>query len=210
MPLTPSLRLAPPAALIAGLGVLLCACAGDDEEESPGDGSGFSSGLATSRQASTLSVDEARAFCQSLSTELGRVFSPGRLTAAVCEASAAFLTSTVGECDQMAQTCIAEDAAAADTTGLLDTADVDCADAHSDLSACDATVGQLEVCFNDTIEELAAVFDSYACENAASLEIANAPDTDSVPTASSCAALESGCALVEAATAAFSPHGALR
>ena len=140
-----------------------------------GGGGGESSvdtGLGETRLLSSVSQEEAADACQAIENTFTTRLSPEKMVRAVCEMFGAVFTQNQSDCLTMADTCV-EDAQNGDGAISMDDLeqDFDCDNANvgDDLEGCDATVGELEGCFEDTISAMENVLGQFSCKDAGTL-----------------------------------------
>ena len=144
---------------------LAAGCGGDDSDS----GGDVTTGIAPSTLLSDVSGEDAADACDRLQAGFERALPDSLLARAVCTLVAASATETQAECEDLRDECLEEANTAGsetmmqiESTGL----DFDCNDGAS-LSECTGgTVGDLETCFNDTIDLLDATLNGISCAQA--------------------------------------------
>ena len=123
-----------------------------------------------------------------------------QIVQATCTLGAASFASTPESCNDVRSACIEEANAQGSETMMgieLTEVDLECGSGSGmvDLTDCgDATVAELETCFNDTLDQLTALLNRFTCADAASIEeddLEGFGDMVAEP-AQSCAVLECG------------------
>jgi len=147
----------------------LAAGCGDDGDGSGGD---VTTGIAPSTQLADVTTEQLASACPRLKAGFDRVFQADKLIRAVCTLSGVATTETTAECvtyrDQGIQQ--ASMAGSEEMEGLGDI-EFTCDDAaENDHVECTGTVGQLETCFNDTLDRVEAMFNQFSCDDAATLD----------------------------------------
>jgi hypothetical protein len=148
---------------------LAAGCGGDDDDS----GGDVSTGIAPSTLLSDVSDQDAASACQRLQTGFERALPQDTLLSAICTLFAASSTETQAACEDARDACL-EDAStpgsetmmALDSTGL----EFEC-DGGASLSECTGgTVGQLETCFNDTLDLLDTTLGQISCAQAGMID----------------------------------------
>jgi hypothetical protein len=151
-----------------GAGLAL-GCGGDDS-----DGAGdVTTGIAPSKLLADITPSEAAQACERLAAGFDRVFTRDLLVRAICTLVGAATADTPAACATTRDMCIQEaDQAGSDIMMGVDMGEVDfdCEDGAV-LTECSATVGQLEACFNDTLDLVSATLEGLSCDDAASVEM---------------------------------------
>ena len=153
--------------LCALVGASVAAGCGDDDDS----GGDVSTGIAPSKLLSDVTAEEAATACTRLQAGFERVFDRDKLIDAVCTLGAAAFADTTADCEMIRDQCIEEaNMQGSDTTAQLDEIEFTCdGEGDAELSQCTGTVGQLETCFNDTLEVFEAALASISCEDAATV-----------------------------------------
>jgi hypothetical protein len=149
---------------------LAAGCGGDDDDS----GGDVSTGLAPSTLLSDVSDQDAASACQRLQSGFERSFPEAELTRAFCTVVAATATETEAACEALRDDCIDEaNTNGSDTMMALEDSglELDC-DGDSTLSECTGgTVGDLEACFNDTLDLLDATLSQFSCAQAGMVDM---------------------------------------
>jgi hypothetical protein len=152
-------------------------------------------GLAQSKLLSDVSEDEAAQACERLQAGVDSRLTRDVFVNAVCTLVSAAAAQTPAECKTMRDDCITQaNQQGSEVATAVDEQDVDLeCDGDADLTACTGTVGQLETCFNDTLDQFDAVLHGISCDDAGT---AAAQDADSfgddMESPPSCAAVDCG------------------
>jgi hypothetical protein len=143
----------------------LAAGCGDDK-----DGNGdVSTGIAPNKLLSDVTTEEAANACQNLKVGFERVFSEDKLIRAVCSLAGAAFADTTADCVMLRDQCVEEaNMTDSDTMQELDQIEFDC-EGDAALGECTGNVGQLETCFNDTLDAFDAILSQISCDDAASI-----------------------------------------
>jgi hypothetical protein len=151
--------------LSAVVGASLAAGCGGD-----GDGGGdVTTGIAPTKLLSDVTEDEATSACQRLEGGYNRVFQRDKVIRSICTLSAAALADTSADCVTYRDQCIEETSMpGSETSEELDDIEFECAD--DAFSECTGTVGELEACFNDTLDILDGLLNQFSCDDAASVQ----------------------------------------
>ncbi len=144
---------------------LAAGCGGDDED-SDGD---VSTGIAPSTLLSDVSADDAQSACLRLQAGFERALPEDVLLRTICTLVAASATDTQAACESLRDDCLEEASMAGSDTmmQLEDTGlEFEC-DGSANLNECTGgTVGDLETCFNDTLDLLDATLGQISCAQA--------------------------------------------
>ncbi|MET0386111.1 MAG: hypothetical protein ABW321_09150 [Polyangiales bacterium] len=147
-----------------------CAVACSDDDS----GNTVSTGLPADRKLSSLDAASAERACRSLNAGLARVISPDDLLRGQCASLAINENARVRDgqlevdlaaCESDTDACASEP----DAFGVPPQPELaDCDDEMGDdqFSRCDATVGELEACFNRMLDALASSLSKQSCDNA--------------------------------------------
>lgn len=145
----------------------LAAGCGDD-----GDGNGdVTTGIAPSTQLADVTAEQAASACENLKEGFDRVFQEDKLIRTVCTLAGAAVADTSADCVMIRDQCIQEASMqGSDTMGMLDldSIEFDC-EGEAMIDQCTGTVGQLETCFNDTLDGIEAAFNQVSCDDAATV-----------------------------------------
>lgn len=167
-------------------------CGGDS------GGGDVSTGLPPTRLLSEVTEEDAEAACERLQAGFEQRFNRTTVVQAACTLGAASFASTPDSCNDVRDACIDEANAPGSETMMgieFTEVDFDCGSGMSDLEECgDATVAELETCFNDTLDQLTALLNRFTCADAASVDegdLEGFGDMVAEP-AQSCAVLECG------------------
>lgn len=178
----------------SAIGVSIAAGCGGDS-----GGSDVSTGLPPTQLLSEVTEEDAQAACERLQAGFEQRFNRGIVVQAACTLAAASFASTPDSCNDVRAACI-DEANAPGSETMMDIefteVDLDCGSGGMvDLAECgDATVAELETCFNDTLDQLTALLNRFTCADAASIEedaLEGFGDMVGEP-AQSCAVLECG------------------
>jgi hypothetical protein len=129
-------------------------------------------GLAQGKLLSEVSDDEAAQACERLKAGFDARLSPKVLVRAICTFGAAAAADTPDECESLRDECIEQaNQQGSETMMNLGVEDIqlEC-DGDADLAACSGTVGQLETCFNDTLDQFDDVLSGITCADAATID----------------------------------------
>jgi hypothetical protein len=151
------------------LGAGFAAGCGGDSGSNSGD---VSTGLASEKQLSDVTPAEAQTACENLAAGLGRRLNPDTLKGAVCTLVALSSSTTPSSCAQVRDACLEEAEQQGTPTMMLleDSVEFEC-DGEANISSCgDATVGELEACFNDTLDQLTAALNQFSCADAGTVD----------------------------------------
>jgi hypothetical protein len=175
------------AVLAGGVGA---GCGGDDDDSSSGD---VSTGLAESKLLSDVTAAEAQSACENLASGFEASLSEERLVRAFCTLFGAIAADTTAECETQRDTCIDQAAngqgIGAQASGMIEPPD--CEGSES-LSECQGTVGELETCANDMIDQVTGLLDSFSCADAATIDESSTEGLGDFQQPASCTALECG------------------
>lgn len=148
----------------------LAAGCGDDGDGSGGD---VTTGIAPSTQLADVTTEQLNSACPRLKAGFDRVFQADKLIRAICTMAGAAAADTSADCVTIRDQCIDEASmAGSDTMDALDGIDeFECdVSEENELAECTGTVGQLEACFNDTLDAFEAALNQFTCDDAASVE----------------------------------------
>jgi hypothetical protein len=172
------------AVLAGGVGA---GCGGDDDDSSGGD---VTTGLAANKLLSDVTEAEAQSACERLATGFESKLGEDRLVRSFCTLFGAISAENKAECETARDTCI-DQAADGQGIGAQATTEVqppDCTGSAS-LLECEGTVGDLESCANDMIDQVLALLDSFSCDDAGTIDPAEAEGmADAIEPPASCAA----------------------
>lgn len=172
------------AALLAG-GVG-AGCGGDDDDSS-GE---FSTGINPSTLLSDVTAEQKAAACEKVSTTFEANFSEEKVVRTICTILGAIGADTKADCETQRDACIDQAAnGTGEAAGAADDIDPDC-DGSADLSQCDGTVGELETCFNDRLDQISALLNSFSCDDAAEIDESALGELDGMEQPASCAAVQ--------------------
>jgi len=141
-------------------------CGGGDS-----DGGDVSTGIAPSKLLADVTPSEAAQACERLEAGFSAVVSEDVIIRTVCTLFGAASEDTPAACVTQRDTCIQQANQAGSETMMgvsMVSTDFECGDGAS-LTACTATVGQLETCFNDTLDLVSAALGQVSCDDAASI-----------------------------------------
>jgi hypothetical protein len=173
------------------------ACGGDDDSPN-----GIDTGLAADRKLSSLSDGDVQNACRSINQGAAVAITPAELVRAAClpagvqaglTISGSDVSIDVTKCQKAVDACVAEDEdeTEADVDYMNDD---DCDEASAeDLQGCDATVGELETCFNIMLNQTQQQLSAATCQNAENLDeqgYANELDPENIP---ECMSLRTKC-----------------
>lgn len=148
---------------------LAAGCGGDDDDS----GGDVSTGIAPSTLLSNVSAEDSANACQRLAAGFERALPEETLFRAICTLFAASSTETQAACEDARDACLddastpgSETMTALDSTGL----EFEC-DGNASLSECTGgTVGDVEACFNDTLDLLDATLGQISCAQAGMID----------------------------------------
>jgi hypothetical protein len=152
------------------VGTSLAAGCGGDDDDGGGD---VSTGIAPNRLLSEVTDDEAAQACESLAAGFDARLSPEMLVRTICTIAGAAVADTTEDCETARDECIA--AASDPNTPQGDALDVDAiqfecdGEGGADLRECTSTVGELETCFNDLLDQISTALSSVSCDDAATV-----------------------------------------
>jgi len=153
------------AVLAGGVGA---GCGGDDDDSSGGD---VTTGLAANKLLSDVTAEEAASACESLQSAFEARFDEDKLVRAFCTLFGAALADTKAECETQRDDCIEQasngQGAGAQAEGVVSAPECD---GSADLSACEGTVGELETCLSDGLDQISALLDGFSCDDAATID----------------------------------------
>lgn len=150
------------------VGTSLAAGCGGDDDDGGGD---VSTGIAPNKLLSDVTEQEAAQACERLAAGFDARLSRETLVQTICTIAAAAATDTPGDCEMARDECIesASDPTSAEGEALgVDEIGFEC-DEETDLTQCTSTVGQLETCFNDLLDQISTALRSVSCDDAATL-----------------------------------------
>jgi hypothetical protein len=151
-----------------GAGMAL-GCGGDDAD----GGGDVTTGIAPSKLLSDITPSEAAQACERLGAGFDRVLTREVLVRSICTLVGAATADTPAACTTTRDMCVQEANQAGSDIMMgieMGEVDFDCGDGAS-LTECTATVGQLEACFNDTLDLVSATLEGLSCDDAASVEM---------------------------------------
>jgi hypothetical protein len=156
------------AGALLGVGVS-AACGGGDS----GGGGDVTTGIAPSKLLADITPSEAEQACERLQAGFLATISPTVVMRTVCTLLGAAAEDTAADCATARDACIQEaNQEGSETMMNLASASVsfECGDGAV-LTECNTTVGQLETCFNDTLDQIAAALGQVSCDDAASVSM---------------------------------------
>ncbi|HTV17346.1 MAG TPA: hypothetical protein VMG12_01705 [Polyangiaceae bacterium] len=157
-------------ALTALVGASVAAGCGDDKDDGGGD---VSTGIAPTKLLSDVTAEEAASACLRLQAGFERVFAEDKLIRSLCTLQGVAFADTTADCVTFRDDCIEEASMPDSSTAEMvdDVEGITCdGEGDAEISECTGTVGQLETCFNDTLDRFDALLNMYTCEDAASVE----------------------------------------
>jgi hypothetical protein len=146
---------------------LAAGCGGGDDSDS----GNVTTGLAQSTELSDVSTADAAKACNRLQAGFDARFSRDKLVKTICTLVGAAAADTPSECESLRDSCIDQSNQQGSETMMdlgLEDVSLEC-DGSTDLSQCTGTVGQLETCFNDTLDQFDALLGDVSCADAASV-----------------------------------------
>lgn len=183
-------------ALVMALGAacatgLFMGCGGDSD-----GGDEVTTGIAPSKLLSEITPAEAAQACERLRTGLREALTVDFLIRSLCTLQAAAGEETESACNAARDRCIDEaNQPGTDAMMAIDAEEVDFpCDGGAVLMECTSTVGELETCFNDSLDVVQSALGQITCADATSIQ----PDDidtfgeDTLQPAASCEALECG------------------
>lgn len=177
--------------LIGLLFTAAAGCSGSDDSSN-----GISTGLPADKQLADVTADEAEEACVAIGNAVQKRFSPEALAPAMCTFLGVAFTQSPEDCQEIADACLDDPDALGDMAPSFDGFDPnDCTGDTSEFEDCDATVGELETCFNDYIGTFEATLNSVTCDDAGDAEALEALDMEP-ETPDSCETLEDQCPMV--------------
>jgi hypothetical protein len=153
-----------------GAGLAL-GCGGDDS-----DGAGdVTTGIAPSKLLADVSASEAAQACERLEAGFSDAFGDDDIIRTFCTLLGAALADTSADCATQRDMCIQDANQAGSMTMMAiptDEIDFECGEGTTFTGcAADATVGQLETCFNDMLDVVRGAFNQVTCDDAASVSM---------------------------------------
>jgi hypothetical protein len=152
------------------VGTHLAAGCGGGESESPD----VTTGIAPNKLLSDVTTEEAAQACENLQAGFEARLSGDVLVRSICTIFGAAFADTPAACAEARDTCIeqAEDPMAVANGDAPDVEELqfEC-DGGGSLMECTSTVGELEVCFNDLLDQISSALSEITCDDAASLEM---------------------------------------
>ena len=152
----------------------LAACGGGDSSNS-----GVVTGLPAEQKLSTLSDQDVKNACRSISDGASVAVSPEALKRALCvplgvQAAVTYANNQVSvdvsACQQVVDECVSDDSDPFEQDDADQETEDDCDDASADdLSGCEATVGEYETCINTVLSETQRRLSEFTCQNAETL-----------------------------------------
>jgi hypothetical protein len=170
------------------VGTSLAAGCGGDDDDGGGD---VSTGIAPNRLLSEVSAEEAAQACENLAAGFDARLSPEMLVRSICTIAGAAVADTPEDCEMARDECIAnaDDPNSAEGEALqLDAIQFECdGEGGADLTECTSTVGELETCFNDLLDQISTALNGVTCDDAATVtmeDINSFPEESFAPPAS--------------------------
>jgi hypothetical protein len=146
---------------------LVVGCGGDGD----GGGGDVSTGIAPSKLLSDVTANEAAQACERFEQGFDSVFSRDVFVRAICTLFGAASEDTAAACTTARDMCLQEaNMAGSDVMMNLEMIefDFDCGEGE-EINQCSGTVGQLETCFNDTLDVFRAMLAQWTCDDAPTL-----------------------------------------
>jgi hypothetical protein len=147
---------------------LAAGCGGDDD-----DGGEVRTGIAPNKLLSDVTTEEAAQACESLAAGFDSRLSRDKLVRTICTLASAALADTTADCETARDECIeaANDPNPAEGESLdIDAIQFECdGEGAADLTQCTSTVGELETCFNDLLDQISTALDAISCDDAATV-----------------------------------------
>lgn len=169
----------------AGTGVA-AGCGGDSE------GNAASTGLPPTKLLSDITEDEAQQACERLRDSFQQRFNEQTLIESFCTMYSAAVATTPDSCNDFRDACTEEAAQPGSDVMDLDLDAIDFGCEMAEVEDCgDATVADLERCFNDTLNLLDGMLNRYSCADAAMVEADDLEGLDFEP-APSCEVVSCG------------------
>jgi hypothetical protein len=148
------------------VGTSLAAGCGDDGDGGGGD---VTTGIAPNKLLSDVTEAEAQSACMRLQSGFERTFDEDKLTEALCTITGVAFTDTTADCNMFKADCIQE-ASMSGTDAMEELGEVEfTCDGESGFAECTGTVGQLETCFNDILDQFEALLNQFSCDDAATV-----------------------------------------
>jgi hypothetical protein len=148
---------------------LAVACGGDDDD----GGGDVSTGIAPSTLLSDISAEQAAQACERLAEGFDSRLSRETLVRTICTLAGAAVADTPEDCETARDECItsANDPSAAGGESLdVDEIQFECdGEGAADLTECTSTVGELETCFNDLLDQISTALNAVSCDDAATV-----------------------------------------
>ncbi len=154
------------ASLLLGAG-LAAGCGGDSDSD--GD---VSTGIAPNKLLSDVTPDEAAQACENLQAGFQARLSQDVLVRSICTIFGAASADTKDACIQARDECIQasnDPGASGGDVPDVDAIQFECQDGAV-LTECTSTVGELETCFNDLLDQISSALNDITCDDAASLQ----------------------------------------
>jgi len=170
---------------------LAAGCGGDDDDDSNGE---VSTGIAANKLMSEVTTEEAATACENLRDGFEAKVTRTTRVRGFCTVGALIVADTPADCEAARDECIeAANDPSSEVSTSVDEISFEC-DGGADLLECTSTVGELETCFNDLLDQLATALNGISCANAGTFDEAdgdNFVDTTFEPPAS-CQVVECG------------------
>jgi hypothetical protein len=145
---------------------LLAGCGGDDDSSTQVD-----TGIAEDKALSDVTSEEAVTACEHMQEAMQDVIDPEAIVNMVCTLFAASSTTSEAECNQARSECIEQ--AREQAQEAAEEVELECDGDTSEFEGCDVTVGVLESCLNDTLDQFREVLSQYSCADAGQIEDAD-------------------------------------
>jgi len=169
----------------------LGAACGDDD--GGGGASNVDTGLPTSQPLAEVAPADLMNACESVQAAVNERFDDERITRFLCEFVSALGTENQASCREAADDCIANPPeGATEMLGFEGAADVGCGELMG-VEECQATVGEFEGCFNDTLDAVDAFMEQFSCANAGNIDLESMESGPLDQPPASCAQLEMEC-----------------
>ncbi|MDB4988179.1 MAG: hypothetical protein JWN04_3357 [Myxococcaceae bacterium] len=148
----------------------------------------YSSGVDSTKRASTLSDADKNQFCRSLDQHVDVVIGFQEIARIVC-LPLALLSASQAECEHKLDTCAAQPPSSI-TVNAQSTHDQAC---FNSLASCEANVSTLEGCVNVNVGLVRAVLETITCARFGDTSAASDARAVMDPTGSTCASSSSSC-----------------
>jgi hypothetical protein len=120
------------------------------------------------------------------------------LTGSITASADGTVTVDVAKCQMVTDSCVADPAGAGVMADAEAESGIDCVNADAaEFASCEATVGELETCFNKIFQAYTAVLASLTCDNGQELVAGGGADGVDTSTIPECMSLKAKCPKLE-------------